>query len=185
MRIISGTARGCTIQAPQGMDTRPTQDYVRESLFNILREQVEGADVLDLFAGSGALGLEAVSRGARSAVFVDSGRTAVQCVRRNIVALRMEDSCEVYPCDWRAAVRRLSGRRFDIAFIDPPYRMEQTGEMCAALETAGLLAAEGLIVVEHRKGKAPALDERFVAQDTRRYGDTEITFVRRRQEEPI
>ena len=183
MRIISGSARGCTIQAPQGMETRPTQDYVRESLFNILRAQVAEADVLDLFAGSGALGLEAVSRGAQSAVFVDSGRAAIQCVKRNIAALRMEERCEVLPCDWRSAVKRLTGRQFDLVFIDPPYRMENTGEMCAEMDAAGLLTEECLLVVEHRKGKAPVLSERFEAQDTRRYGDTEITFVRRRQEE--
>ncbi|WP_346026383.1 16S rRNA (guanine(966)-N(2))-methyltransferase RsmD [Beduinella massiliensis] len=183
MRIISGSARGRTICAPQGMDTRPTQDYVRESLFNILRARVPEARVLDLFAGSGALGLEAVSRGAQGAVFVDSGRAAVQCVKKNVAALRMETQCEVLSCDWRAAIARLSDRAFDLVFMDPPYRMENTGEMCAALLAAGALAEDGLIVVEHRRGLPPALADGLEAADTRRYGDTEVTFVRRRQEE--
>lgn len=183
MRIISGSARGRTIVAPQGMDTRPTQDYVRESLFNILRADVPGARVLDLFAGSGALGLEALSRGAEHAVFVDSARAAVACVRRNVETLRMDGRCQVLACDWRAAAQRLAGGGFDLVFIDPPYRMENTGEMCAALLDAGVLAAACLLVVEHRRGCPPAVDARFEMLQTRRYGDTEITFVRIRQEE--
>ena len=138
MRIISGSARGRTIVAPQGMDTRPTQDYVRESLFNILRADVPGARVLDLFAGSGALGLEALSRGAEHAVFVDSARAAVACVRRNVETLRMDGRCQVLACDWRAAAQRLAGGGFDLVFIDPPYRMENTGAGACPTWTGGL-----------------------------------------------
>ena len=164
MRIIGGDARGRTLVAPAGEKTRPTQDYVRESLFNIIRWDVEDARVLDLFAGTGALSLEAVSRGARSAVLVDADRAA--CAR-----------------DYQAAMDALAaeGARFDLVFIDPPYKMENTGEMCAALYDKGLLSGAFLLVVEHRKGRAPMLDARFEAFDLRHYGDTEITFVRRAQ----
>ena len=181
MRIIGGQARGRTIVAPAGAKTRPTQDYVRESLFNILRWDVPQARVLDLFAGTGALSLEAVSRGAQDAVLVDADRDACAAIRRNIESARMQEQCRLLQKDYRAAMEQLGreGRRFDLIFIDPPYKMENTGEMCAALYDGGLLAEAFLIVVEHRRGCAPLLDARFEAFDQRNYGDTQVTFVRR------
>ena len=181
MRIIGGQARGRTIVAPAGAKTRPTQDYVRESLFNILRWDVPQARVLDLFAGTGALSLEAVSRGAQDAVLVDADRDASAAIRRNIESARMQEQCRLLQKDYRAAMEQLGreGRRFDLIFIDPPYKMENTGEMCAALYDEGLLAEAFLIVVEHRRGCAPLLDARFEAFDQRNYGDTQVTFVRR------
>ena len=181
MRIIGGQARGRTLVAPAGEKTRPTQDYVRESLFNILRWDVEDARVLDLFAGTGALALEALSRGAQSAVLVDADRAACAAIRRNMEVSRLGERCRLLARDYRAAMEQLGreGRRFDLIFIDPPYKMENTGEMCAALYDGGLLAEAFLIVVEHRRGCAPLLDARFEAFDQRNYGDTQVTFVRR------
>ena len=185
MRIIGGDARGRTIVAPAGAKTRPTQDYVRESLFNIIRWDVEDARVLDLFAGTGALSLEALSRGARSAVLVDMDRAAGAAIRKNMETSRLSEKCRLIPRDYHAAMDVLAaeGARFDLVFIDPPYKMENTGEMCAALYDKGLLAEAFLLVVEHRKGRVPMLDARFEAFDLRHYGDTEITFVRRAQQE--
>lgn len=184
MRIIGGDARGRTIVAPAGAKTRPTQDYVRESLFNIIRWDVEDARVLDLFAGTGALSLEALSRGARSAVLVDMDRAAGAAIRKNMETSRLSEKCRLIPRNYHAAMDALAteGARFDLVFIDPPYKMENTGEMCAALYDKGLLAEAFLLVVEHRKGRAPMLDARFEAFDLRHYGDTEITFVRRAQQ---
>ena len=180
MRIIGGQARGRTLTAPAGDRTRPTQDYVRESLFNIIRFDIVDARVLDLFAGTGALSLEALSRGASSAVLVDTDRAACAAIRKNIDATRMQERCRLVTRDYRAAIGALAGegRRFDVVFIDPPYKMENTGEMCAALYDGGLLADAFLLVVEHKSGRAPQLDARFDAFDLRQYGDTEITFVR-------
>ena len=180
MRIISGTARGRSLTAPAGMNTRPTQDYVRESLFNIIRWDVQDEPVLDLFAGTGALSLEAVSRGAAHAVMIDMDRAACDAIKKNIEATRLGDSCRLIARDYRQAMDQLAreGARFGVVFIDPPYKMENTGEMCAALYDKGLLKDRFLIVVEHRRGMAPLLDERFEAFDLRKYGDTEITFVR-------
>ena len=180
MRIISGTARGRTIVAPAGDRTRPTQDKVRESLFNIIRWDVMDARVLDLFAGTGALSLESLSRGAKSAVMIDTDRAACEAIKKNIAACRMEDKARLIVRDYRQAIDQLAseGAQFDVAFLDPPYRMENTGEMCAALYDKGLLMDAFLIVVEHRRGMAPLLDLRFEAFDLRHYGDTEITFVR-------
>ena len=180
MRIIGGEARGRTLVAPAGSKTRPTQDYVRESLFNILRTDVEDARVLDLVAGTGALSLEAISRGAAEAVLIDTDRAACDAIRQNIDRVRAQDRCRLIPRDYRQAIDALAsgGRQFDIVFIDPPYRMENTGEMCAALYDKGLLSGDCLLIVEHKRGKAPQLDGRFEACDLRKYGDTEITFVR-------
>ena len=180
MRIISGTARGRTIVAPAGDKTRPTQDKVRESLFNIIRWDMPDARVLDLFAGTGALSLEAISRGAREAVLIDMDHAACTAIKKNMETSRLGDQCRLISRDYRMAIDALAreGQKFDVVFIDPPYRMENTGEMCAALYDKGLLADGFMIVVEHRRGMPPLLDERFTAYDLRRYGDTEITFVR-------
>ena len=178
MRIIAGSAGGRAITPPKGQDTRPTQDYVRESLFNILQRTVPGSRVLDLFAGSGALGLEALSRGAESAAFADMAPEAVACVRRNVDALGFAQDVTVIRADWQTAVKRLAGenRRFTLVFLDPPYRMEDTAALCARLADAGILESGALMVIEHRRGVEPRPDERFTMRDARRYGDTEIHF---------
>ncbi|MBQ7784853.1 MAG: 16S rRNA (guanine(966)-N(2))-methyltransferase RsmD [Clostridia bacterium] len=180
MRIISGIARGRAIVAPPGDKTRPTQDYVRESLFNIIRWDLEDACVLDLFAGTGALSLEAISRGAREAVLIDMDRAACSAIKKNMETTKLGDQCRLIPRDYKQAIDELAreGKQFDVVFIDPPYRMENTGEMCAALYDKGLLSDAFLILVEHKRGMAPLLDLRFEAFDLRHYGDTEITFVR-------
>ena len=180
MRIIAGEARGRTLVAPPGSGTRPTQDYVRESLFNILSPRLAGARVLDLFAGTGALALEALSRGADFAVLCDRDRMALSCIRKNVAAVRAEDRCRVFPGDYAACIRSLSGQGkegFDLVFLDPPYRMENTGEIAGLLMDADLLLPGFLVVCEHRRGAPPAFDGRFRAADLRRYGDTEITFL--------
>ncbi|MBR5302004.1 MAG: 16S rRNA (guanine(966)-N(2))-methyltransferase RsmD [Clostridia bacterium] len=185
MRIISGSARGRSIVAPAGNKTRPTQDYVRESLFNIIRWDVQDARVLDLFAGTGALSLEAVSRGAKEAVLIDMDRDACNAIKKNMETSRLGDKCRLIARDYRQAMDALAreGQKFDVVFIDPPYKMENTGEMCAELMDKGLLTDQFLIVVEHRRGLAPLLDLRFEAFDLRKYGDTEITFVRKNSRE--
>lgn len=178
MRIIAGETRGRAIIAPKGQDTRPTQDHVRESLFNILMRDIDHARVLDLFAGSGALALEALSRGAESAVLVDNAAEAIQCIRRNIETVHAAERAAVFKCGWEDALRRLAaeGRTFTLVFLDPPYRMTDTGIQCAQLADLGLLSAGALVVVEHRKEHIPMLDARFAQRDERRYGDTAIHF---------
>lgn len=182
MRIISGTARGRSLVAPAGEKTRPTLDFVRESLFNIIRWDVQDARVLDLFAGTGALSLEAISRGAKEAVLIDMDRDACAAIKKNMESTKLGDRCRLLARDYQQAMDTLAreGQKFDVVFIDPPYRMENTGEMCAALYDKGLLSDSFMIVVEHKRGLAPLLDERFEAYDLRKYRDTEITFVRGR-----
>ncbi len=180
MRIIGGEAKGRTLVAPAGQKTRPTQDYVRESLFNILRNDVEDAVCLDLFAGTGALSLEAISRGARFAVLVDSDHGAQAAIRKNIAAVRCEDCVKLIPRDYKAALAQLAEQdiRFSLVFLDPPYRMEETGEICDQLARQNMLEKGCRMVVEHRTGKGPVFSGQFEIQSVRHYGDTEITLMR-------
>ncbi len=179
MRIIGGTARSRLIDAPRGMDTRPTQDKVRESLFNILQWEIEDGAVLDLFAGSGALALEALSRGASSAVMVDNSREAAKIIQGNIDRLGFSPKATVIQADWRAAADQLARQKavFDLVFLDPPYKLTDTGEMCRYLLEKGILAPCAKLIVEHAWGTPPRLDTGLRASDLRRYGSTGITFV--------
>lgn len=178
MRIIAGEARGRPLFTPKGQDTRPTQDRVRESLFNILMWDTVGARVLDLFAGSGALALEALSRGAAEAALVDVSADAVACIRRNTETLRFGDRATILHCDWQTALQRLSQttKPFSLVFLDPPYRMTDTPAQCATMANLGLLQTDALIVIEHRQGETPSPDTRFTLRDARGYGDTAISF---------
>lgn len=178
MRIIAGMARGRTFDAPQGMDTRPTLDRVRENVFNILQMKVRGAAVLDLFSGSGAMAFEALSRGAESAVLVDRDRAAHQVQTRNAEKLRMAERCRILLCDWQDAVRRLQaeGARFDAVFLDPPYRMLDLTAVFAALRP--LLAEDAVILLEHDSQTFPSVADGFIMYDSRKYGAAGVSFFR-------
>ncbi len=181
MRIIGGSARGRTLFAPPGLGTRPTQDAVRESLFNILRREVPESAVLDLFAGTGSLALESLSRGACRAVLVDRAPQAMQAIRRNVEHAGFVEQCECLGCDWQAAIARLrGGERFDLVFLDPPYGQVTLEAVFAALASSALLAEDALLVAEHRTGEQPDIRPPFTVEDARRYGDTTVTMVRYR-----
>lgn len=180
MRIIAGSARGTQLLAPRGMDTRPTQDKVKESLFSMIQWDLPDASVLDLFAGSGALALESLSRGAAEAVLVDKSRDALDCIRKNISKLRMQEKTTLLACDWEQALTKCAalGKTFDLVFLDPPYRMTELGDMCRKMLEMGLLSPGALLVLEHRTGIEPAMDRCFVPEKRRTYGETEIHFYR-------
>ena len=185
MRIISGEARGRTLYAPSGDQTRPTSDKIRGSLFNILNGCIEDAEVLDLFGGTGALALEALSRGAKCAVISDHSRAALECIRRNAENVLKEDLKQralILKADYRSAITNVAGRRFDLVFLDPPYRMTEVYADCISrLEVQGSLAQEVVIVAERRHDASVAYPEAFEIYDTRLYGETAIDFLRRRQ----
>lgn len=180
MRIIAGKARGTQLLAPKGMDTRPTQDKVKESLFSMIQWDIPDADVLDLFAGSGALALESISRGAASAVVVDKSREALDCIRKNIAKMRVEEQVSLLACDWEQALLQLSrsGRTFDLVFLDPPYRMTDLPAMCSKMQQLGLLATDAMMVLEHRTGIEMNMPPAFALEKERTYGDTQIHFYR-------
>lgn len=178
MRIIGGEARGRTIFAPDGLDTRPTSDRVRESLFSIIAPHIPGAAVLDLFAGSGALGLEALSRGAERAVLNDMARSANKTILRNIAIVRAEDRARVMCLSWEAAITALRGEKFSLVFLDPPYRMHEIYERVpSVLLTNGQLAADALIIMEHDLRHEITVPEGFILLDQRKYGDTKVSLI--------
>ena len=139
MRVIAGSAKGRRLFAPKGTETRPTSDRVKESLFNILGERVIGGAVLDLYAGSGALGIEALSRGAARAVFVDAEKAAIETIRRNVEGAGFSDRATIRRASAKTALRDLTadGERFDLIFLDPPYRIE-AAQLEAAVGAASL-----------------------------------------------
>lgn len=178
MRIIAGEAKGRRLFAPAGSDTRPTSDRTRESLFSILAGRVPGARVLDLFAGSGALGLEALSRGAAFAVFCDASAAAAGCLRRNIESVGADEKSRLWQADWRKALARET-EAFDLVFLDPPYRMTEVyGEALGVLANRRLIGRETCLVLEYDRRTPPVLPEGFGAEDTRVYRDTAVSFAR-------
>jgi 16S rRNA (guanine966-N2)-methyltransferase len=179
MRIIAGTARGRPLKGPKGPGLRPTADRVRESVFNILGQWLEGQVVLDLYAGTGAFAFEALSRGAIRAVLVDKGREALGLCRENARALRMEEQAEIVAAPIEA--RTLSGLRgrgpFDLVFADPPYAEASPAQLLEAIAGAELLAEGGRVVIEHdRRSGAPERHAGFVRTGERRFGDTVVSF---------
>ncbi len=171
MRIIAGSCKGARIFAPKG-DARPTSDRVREAIFNLIGP-VDGAAVLDLYAGSGALGLEALSRGAASAVFVDSDREACATIRRNLTKLRL-DGAEIVCSDVLRFLASAS-RRFDLVLVDPPYEMVESLVMRLAPCLPPILAEDGLVVLESLARVEPELPPLSVRR-SRRYGSTRVTL---------
>jgi 16S rRNA (guanine966-N2)-methyltransferase len=177
VRIVAGSRKGHRIEAPKGVVTRPTGDRVREAVFSILGS-VEGARVLDLFAGSGAMGLEALSRGATSCHFVERDREAVRILRANLEKLHLTGAV-VVARDAATALReeRERGRRYDLVLADPPYEAWEQHEAALAELVPSVLADDGLVVVETSERVEPALPLDLVT--TRRYGSARITVFSR------
>lgn len=177
MRIVAGSRKGHRIAAPKGASTRPTGDRVREATFSLIGP-VEGAAVLDLFAGSGALGLEALSRGATSCVFVERDRDAARVIQANLEKLRLTGAV-VTNRDVAAALRgeRSRGRRYDLALVDPPYQEWETHAETLAELLPAVLEDDALVVVETSDRVEPELPLDLVT--TRRYGSARITVFSR------
>lgn len=149
MRIIAGTARSLPLKSVEGMETRPTTDRIKETLFNMLQGEVPGSYFLDLFAGSGQIGLEALSRGAAYAVFVDNGKRPAACIEDNIRFTKFEKVSKVYPSDVLSALRAMEGKyQFDIIFMDPPYNQQLEKEVLRHLATSSLCKEDTTIIVE-------------------------------------
>jgi 16S rRNA (guanine966-N2)-methyltransferase len=171
MRVISGSLKGRVLHSPRGRDTRPTQDRVREALFSILG-QVEGARVLDLFAGSGALAIEALSRGAASATLVDSSPQAIAAIRRNLVELEMGAELRHQTAEAFLARARRDHRQYDLVFVDPPYSRVSGWRERLSAALSPVLAPRARVIVESDSRAPLALDMTLGFE--RRYGDTLI-----------
>ncbi len=152
MRVIAGKAKHLPLQTIPGNGTRPTTDRIKETLFNILQEELSGIRFLDLFAGSGAIGIEALSRGAAQAVFVENNRRAVDCIRKNLLFTKLEPQAVVLRGDVFAVLKKMEGEKpFQIIFMDPPYGMDLEKQVLLQLADSSLLAEETLLVVEAAK----------------------------------
>lgn len=180
MRIITGSAKGIKLKAPQGLDTRPTADRVKESLFNILGDIVVDACVLDLFAGTGNLGLEALSRGAKTAVFVDHSNESIEIIKENAQHTKLVEHTEIYKNDVLRTLEQLfqTGRSFDLLFCDPPYRKGFVQAILEKIDNHPVMAPQGIVVIEHSKHE-PIEDEweNLQLRRTERYGETLISFL--------
>ena len=173
MRIIAGERKGHTIFAPRGRETRPTSDRVRENVFNTVAPWVEGARVLDLYAGSGAMGLEALSRGAEAVVFVEADPDAVRAIERNLDKLRLTGAT-VLRADATTGLAQetAAGRKYDLVLADPPYAMTDYDTLARYLPR--VLAEDGLLVFESAARTEPQV-EGLAVRTTRKYGSTRVT----------
>jgi 16S rRNA (guanine(966)-N(2))-methyltransferase RsmD len=181
LRVIAGAHRGRRLRAPRGLATRPTGARVREALFSILGDLV-GSRVLDLYAGSGALGIEALSRGADTVVFVEHDRAALECIRENLAEIGISEKARVLPVTVSAAMKSVASEgpaAFDLDFCDPPWEfLERATNELARLASSTALAGAARNVLEHdARDEAPSVPG-LVAYDRRRWGDTAASFFR-------
>ncbi|MHB8129311.1 MAG: 16S rRNA (guanine(966)-N(2))-methyltransferase RsmD [Mobilitalea sp.] len=150
MRVIAGKARRLQLKTPEGFDTRPTTDKTKETLFNILNPYLVDSDFLDLFSGSGAIGIEALSRGSKYAAFVENNKAALDCIKTNLHFTKLEENAEVLAYSALEAIRilEISGKVFDVIFIDPPYNHMLEKEVLLSLQNSNIIYCDTIIVVE-------------------------------------
>ena len=181
MRIISGSLRGRKLEAPRGWDIRPTTDRVREAIFNILSRRPEDARVLDIFAGTGALGLEALSRGAANVIFLEGSPEACRIITSNITRMGVEKSAAIvcHTIGEQPLPEKITQKRFNLVFMDPPYGTGLLGTALTHPDLISCLDSQGLIVAEHSiKEKLPETITGLDIHDQRKYGRTLITFFK-------
>ena len=180
MRIISGTSRGRKLATPRNHSLRPTSDRVKESIFNILQSEIEGKVVLDLFAGTGNLGIEALSRGAKKTIFVEKGRQALRLIQKNLTQFGLEGRFEILPRDANHAIGILMerGECFDLILMDPPYEKGLIQKTLIKLNSNQIYHKDSILIIEHhRREPLPHHMERWNLIRQRRMGDTVISFL--------
>ena len=176
MRVVTGKARGVLLKTPQGMQTRPTADRVKEAMFSIVNFDIPGASVLDLFAGTGQLGIEALSRGAKSAVFVDAREDACKIVRENLRRTKMENQAKTVRSDYLEYLKRCR-EKFDIILLDPPYAEVFLETALKTIAEIDILQSGGIIITERPLGKELLLDfDGFARSKDYKYGNTLLTL---------
>lgn len=185
MRVITGLARGHALKAPKGENTRPTSDKVKESIFNIMGLIDESSIVLDLFSGSGAVGIEFLSRGAKQCYFIDSDANSIKIIKENLKKTKLEKQALIYKNQVDKAIKVLGSRKlkFDYIFLDPPYNKELVKSTLEKINCEKLLNCEGLIIIEHETKLV--LEDKYcelVKIDYRKYGDTSVSFYRKEED---
>ena len=184
MRVIAGTARSLKLTAPKGMEVRPTTDRIKETLFNILSPDIYGAVFLDLFCGSGAIGIEALSRGANKCVFVDASDTSLACTKANLEHTKLADRAVVLRREAASAVVKLAGDRFDIVFMDPPYGKQLEKQVLEHMARYDILSDNGIVIVEADAAtEFDYLQELgFEAYRVKNYGSNKHVFIKKEGE---
>ena len=178
MRVITGTARGCVLKELEGLETRPTTGKVKESMFSIIQFDIEGRRVLDLFAGTGQLGIEALSRGAAECVFVDRRADAVKLIRENVALCKLEDRAKIRQGEALPYLR--SGEKFDIVFLDPPYASGLLAQALTDIAAFGICRAHGIIIAESAADTVlPAMPSPYALYREYRYGKIKLTVYHR------
>lgn len=183
MRIITGRARGIKLNTLEGENTRPTSERAKEAVFSMIQFDIEGREVLDLFAGSGQMGLEAVSRGAAMATFVDKSKEAAAVIAKNIEKTKLSDACRLFGSDVNDFIRVTRGKKkYDVVFIDPPYALRAVAPTLKALLDGDMLKSSSIIVCESEEADVfesdTALAERFEIIKLAKYGVAHITIVK-------
>ena len=184
MRVVSGSARGRRLKELQGMETRPTTDKVKESLFNVIQFDIPGRKVLDLFGGTGQLGIEALSRGASQCTFLDQRREAVALIRENLKLCRLEENAKVMQGD---ALGFLSSCRekFDVIFLDPPYHTDLMDRALELVTKIDILSEHGIIICETMADRQlPPMEAPYEWGKDYRYGQIKLTIGRRQGSDP-
>lgn len=182
MRVVSGILKGMKLNTIEGESTRPTREVVKEALFSILTNNVSDATFLDLFAGSGAIGIEAVSRGAKTSILIDLNPACVKIIKDNIKKGRIEDKTRVYNTDYRTALKKLKGEKIDIIYIDPPYNKEMGVDAIKKIYEYDILSENGIIIMEtDRNEEAPEEIEEYKKYNYKRYGRNILSFYMRKE----
>ena len=186
MRVISGKARGTKLNSIDSLNTRPTLDRVKESLFNIIQNKIPDSLVLDLFAGSGAIGIECISRGCKKAYFCEKSKQAANMVKLNLEKTRFIDYSKIYVQDYKKTLKNLKDEniKFDIIFIDPPYEADIAIESVEQIISLDLLAESGIIIIETDKPKREEKELEKIdveVYDLRKYGRVYLMFLNRKE----
>ncbi|OOO00680.1 MAG: 16S rRNA (guanine(966)-N(2))-methyltransferase RsmD [Epulopiscium sp. Nele67-Bin004] len=184
MRVISGKCRGTKLVAPEGQATRPTTDRIKETLFNIINFDIPNSRFLDLFSGSGAIGIEALSRGAKSATFVELDQQACAIISENLQKTRLHNLAKVYTIEVEQIITKLAlkGEQFDIIFIDPPYKYNNLEKIVNDIMTHNLLALNGKIIIENSSEAKHIVCDELVIYKTKNYKTTTLSFLERKSE---
>lgn len=185
MRVISGKARGQSLKAPEGLNTRPTTDRVKESIFNIIQSRLHDSVVIDLFAGSGNLGIESLSRNASKAYFIDNNKNSIKSIKENLKKTNLIDNSIVIQMEVLAGMEKLStqGVKSNIIFLDPPYSKGFVTPTLDGISSFKLLEQDGIVVVEHKKNdEIPDSIHNFKKYRTNNYGDVAVSFYELREE---
>lgn len=181
MRVISGSAKGLNLKTIEGNSTRPTRDMVKEALFSILMNQIQNSSFLDLFSGSGAIGIEALSRGAKFCMFIDLNPACIKVIKENIEKAKFNDFSEVYNTDYKKAINKLKEESFDIIYIDPPYNKEMSVDAIRLISEKNILTKDGIIVLETDTNElvpdSIGIYEKF---NYKRYGRNILSLFRRK-----